>query len=240
MEFYGITDIGNGREVNEDAYRIGEKGERYAIVADGMGGHQAGEVASNLSADVMVNAFREMETPSRGAMRAAIDTANNTVYARAKTDSFCRGMGTTLTAICETDDSVLLAHIGDSRAYRLRKGVLKQMSEEHSYVAQLVASGEITPEEARTHPERNLITKALGVGRHIEPQVSEFTLRRNDVWLLCSDGLTEYLDDEELCSMLLEGNRSWQDKLKRMVETALQRGGSDNITAVIAVCGKEV
>lgn len=240
MEFYGITDIGRGREGNEDAYRIGGSGERFALVADGMGGHNAGEVASNLCADVMVNAFRDMDAPTKSSMRAAIDTANNTVYAKARDDFLCRGMGTTLTAIYITSDSVLLAHIGDSRAYRLRKGVLKQMSEEHSYVAQLVAAGEITPQEARTHPERNLITKALGVGRHIEPHIAEFTLKKNDVWLLCSDGLTEYVEDEELCSMLLEGNGSWQKKLEHMVQTALQRGGSDNITAVIAVCGKEV
>ena len=144
-------------------------------------------------------------------------------------------MGTTLTAIWLDDESAYLTHVGDSRAYRLRDGELKQMSRDHSVIGELLESGKITPAEAKTHPHRHYITRALGTGSHVEPDISRFDHKKGDVWLLCSDGLSNYMELDELREALV-GRRRWQAKAEQLVDRALERGGADNITVLIAVC----
>ena len=168
-------------------------------------------------------------------MRYAVSEANRTVYLRSRMERDKAGMGTTLTALWLDDDSALLAHIGDSRAYRLRDGELSQISHDHSLVGELVESGELTEEEARVHPQRNIITRALGTGSRVEPDIIRTSRKKGDVWLLCSDGLTNYVTRGELQSVL-KSRRKWQAKAEELVKMALDRGGADNVTVLIVVC----
>ena len=142
---------------------------------------------------------------------------------------------TTLTALWQDDDKIYLAHIGDSRAYRLRDGALEQMSRDHTLVNSLVEQGLITAAEARVHPKRNYIMKALGTNSSVEPDICCFERRRGDVWLLCSDGLSNYYDLDELRD-ILSGRRNWKAKAEALLRGALDRGGADNITLLIVVC----
>jgi protein phosphatase len=218
------------RPVNEDAYYLPEDGERFAAVADGMGGHQAGEVASAI-------AIREFTAEIRGkalseeALRDAVRRANSAIYEEGARDPLKRGMGTTLTALWYDSDTIYLTHVGDSRAYLLRNRALMQLSNDHSLVSELVALGEITPEQALTHPQRNFITRALGTGKKTEADILHLDFQPGDAWLLCSDGLTNHMRAAEIAEVLLRGI-PWPDKLNALIDTALSRGGRDNITAV--------
>ena len=233
MKAYGLTDVGKARPINEDAYYLPQGEERFAAVADGMGGHQAGEVASALAIQVFSQTLREASGEAgEETLMAAVEKANAAIYQQGQSDWAQHGMGTTLTALWFGDDYVYLSHVGDSRAYLMRNHALMQLSNDHSLVNELVEKGEITPREARNHPQRNFITRALGTGRRVSPDVIRLDFLPGDAWLLCTDGLTNYLSSAELAEIM---NRplSWQEKLRAMVDQALSRGGSDNITAVI-------
>lgn len=233
MKAYGLTDVGLMRPANEDAYYIPCGDERFAAVADGMGGHQAGEVASAMAIQVFSDTLRaSQEAANEERLLEAVEKANSAIYQQGQADRARHGMGTTLTALWFGKDYVYLSHVGDSRAYLFRNRALMQLSNDHSLVSELVEKGEITPREARSHPQRNFITRALGTGRRVTPDVIRLDFLPGDVWLLCSDGLTNYLRGAELAEVL---NRqiSWDEKLRAMVEIALSRGGADNITAVL-------
>ncbi len=233
MKAYGLSDVGKVRPLNEDAYYLPKERERFAAVADGMGGHKAGEVASALAIEVFTQSLREARDEAREkAMVQAVERANAAVFQRGQEDRNLRGMGTTFTALWFGQDCVYLSHVGDSRAYLLRNRALMQLTNDHSLVNELVEKGEITPREARNHPQRNFITRALGTGRRVTVDLLRMDCLPGDVWLLCTDGLTNYLRGVEL-ARIMNQPMSWEGKLRAMVDEALRRGGSDNITAVV-------
>ena len=192
------TDVGRVRKTNEDAAFVGGS---LAIVCDGMGGHQAGDVAANLAVDLL-SASLLKQTPSVRALLASVAKANEQIYHRAALDKRLSGMGTTLTALWAADDQVILAQVGDSRAYLLRGGTLRQCTHDHSMVAELVRMGSITEEEARVHPHRNLVTRSLGTEPRVDIDIFEIGRRKGDRWLLCSDGLSGHVSDQEMADLL--------------------------------------
>lgn len=236
MRAYAITDKGLVRSLNEDFYYLPRKGESFVLVADGMGGHQAGEVASRTAAFAFAKALRGCK-PNTDTLRYAFDAANRAVLMEAAKDESKRGMGTTMTALWFGKKHVFMGHIGDSRAYRLRDGKLEQMSRDHSYVQDLVDNGVITPEQALRHPKRNIITRCIGVFDKAEPDVAKFEVEDGDVWLICSDGLHGCVSDEQIKQTLVSFDDP-KSKLVRLRDMALESGGQDNITAILAAGGR--
>ena len=235
MRCYAVTHRGLVRPGNEDSFLIPEAGESFAAVCDGMGGHLAGEVASRIAVDSLRDSLSGA-APGQEMLRAAIRTANRDVYRRAQDDAACAGMGTTLTALWWTEDRVLMGHVGDSRLYRFDGARLSQLTHDHTYVQGLVDLGEITARQARVHPRRNLITRAVGTDADVEVDTAAFDREPGMVYLLCSDGLTNMLEDAEIAAIL--GRGTPDEQLKRLLDGALERGGTDNITAVLVVDGE--
>lgn len=226
------TDKGKVRANNQDSLLVAEK--LYGV-ADGMGGHKGGETASRVAAEAVVSVL-ESKLPAEETLREAVDTANRRVYDMAAEDPNLQGMGTTLTFLWEGEGQVLIGHVGDSRAYRFRDGQLTQMTLDHSMVAELVRSNVITPEMAKTHPYRNIITRAVGIDPEVETDVIIADLKPGDRWLMCSDGLYNMVEDEEISRILSEMED--EEAADRLMELALENGGTDNITLVL--CRSEV
>ncbi|HET7041525.1 MAG TPA: Stp1/IreP family PP2C-type Ser/Thr phosphatase [Gemmatimonadales bacterium] len=229
------TDVGIVRSGNEDNYlMLAERG--VFIVADGMGGHAAGEVASEMAVRLIsrdlgtVRGLPDEEVAER--MRQAIRGANAAIYERTLTEHDKRGMGTTATALVLLPNRFLLGHVGDSRAYRLRDGRFEQLTKDHSYVQEQVDAGLLTPEQARVHPYSNVITRCVGANQDVIPDTYTGDLRAGDVVLLASDGLTGMLEDEHI-HKILEAPGGPQDWVDAMINDANRRGGLDNITAII-------
>ena len=235
MKAYARTHIGRVRQINEDAYYLPREGENFAAVADGMGGHLAGEVASQMAVMSFAESLREHE-PSEDVLQSAIMLANIDIYQAAQRDPLKHGMGTTLTALCVDHDDAYLVHVGDSRAYLLRNRALMQLSNDHTLVNDLVERGELTLNEAKVHPHRNVITRALGTNARVEPDIIKLDYQPGDVWLLCSDGLSNYLKSSELAEILMR-QIPYEERLDAMVTVALERGGGDNITCMIILRG---
>lgn len=239
MKAYGLTDIGKQRKLNEDFYYLPQASERFIAVADGMGGHAAGEIASLTAINKLTEILRKAAVPSEARLKAAFEDANESVYSQASSDISKEGMGTTLTAVWVSGNVCFLGHIGDSRAYRMREGSLVQFSTDHSYVEELVQSGTITREQARTHPKRNLITRCVGVYPQLDPQILKLDWRESDLWILCSDGLSGYVEDREIESCLKKEYLPLEKKLNALKNLALHRGGADNITIVALTGGTD-
>ena len=223
-----ITDTGRKRRHNEDAYVC--EPPLFAI-ADGMGGAQAGEVASRLAAAALKEAGG---TQTGGELRISdlIQEANRRVYDRSNTDPNTSGMGTTITVALVEDGTVAFGHVGDSRAYLIRDARMEQITEDHSLVNELLKSGKLSPEEAHTHPQKSVITRALGTDPDVDVDTFTIGAQPGDVFLLCSDGLTDMVDEEAILE-LVERNRSDIDgALKALVRAANRGGGEDNITVV--------
>ena len=237
MMFCSVSDKGKKRELNEDYYYLPRPGECFLAVADGMGGHLSGEVASRLAIECLAQELRKPYSDPEEAMNRAFEAANANVLQQAEESDSTRGMGTTLTALLFTDGGAVLGHIGDSRAYRLRGGALTQLSTDHSFVEGLVRDGLISREEARVHPRRNLITRCIGQKSEVEPEILPLDAQEGDVYLLCSDGLTTMLTDEEIMRCLTQSGKSLAQKLETLRLWALRRGGEDNVT-VVAVGGE--
>ena len=225
----GFTDPGRKRRRNEDSFVIDPP---LFAVADGMGGAQAGEVASRLAAA----AFREFhdadDLDPEKRLAAIIKEANRRIYERAADDAQVSGMGTTITAALVAVDALVIGHVGDSRAYRLRGGKFEQLTDDHSLVADLVRSGRITPEEADTHPQRSVITRALGTDREVDVDTFTVQAESDDLFLICSDGLTTMVDDEEIRDIVTRA-RDLEQAGKGLVKAANKAGGEDNITVVL-------
>ncbi|MDR1082529.1 MAG: Stp1/IreP family PP2C-type Ser/Thr phosphatase [Coriobacteriales bacterium] len=221
------TDVGQIREHNEDSLLV--KPPLY-VVADGMGGHAAGEVASELA----IRTFEEaaITTADPEALERAVAESNSAIIRGAREGLGRAGMGTTLTAAVIEDDRLLVAQIGDSRAYLLQKGQLRQITRDHSVVAELISSGQITREEARTHPDRSVITRALGSDPHVRPDIYEMRLHAGERLMLCSDGLTGMLNTATLQNILTE-NPDPQQAADALIDAANNAGGHDNITAIV-------
>ena len=228
-ESAGKTDPGRVRRRNEDAFVVDPP---LFAVADGMGGAQAGEVASRLAAA----AFREYreadELAPEERVRAIIKEANRRIYDRARTDSEVSGMGTTVTAALLGDGGVVIGHVGDSRAYRIRDGRLEQLTEDHSLVADLMRSGRLTPEEAEGHPQRSVITRALGTDRDVDVDTLVIEAEAGDLFLLCSDGLSTMVSDADLLRTV-ERAGTLDEAARDLVRAANRGGGEDNVTVVL-------
>lgn len=242
---FGGTDPGKKRSNNEDAFLLKDEAGLYAV-ADGVGGHEGGEVASRIAVEVLAEAVPDLmgegdRTPPAGtartvdaevsALRYAITLSNREIRQAIDHDPALSGMATTLTALFLKKGRAFLAHIGDSRAYLLRSGKLKQLTEDHSVVAEQVRSGLLTPEQARRSRNRNMITRALGIGDDLSADLAAHPVQKNDTFLLCTDGLTEMVDDREINSIL--ATSSPRDAVRKLLDAANARGGADNITAVV-------
>jgi PPM family protein phosphatase len=221
------SDTGRQRNANEDSFLASPP---VFAVADGMGGAQAGEVASRLAAESFADVRRAEEAPE-AYLRTIAKTANARIHRLAQTDSSRSGMGTTLTAALVEDDEVGLAHVGDSRAYLFRDGRLKLLTSDHSLVEELRRSGRLTDEQAEDHPQRSIITRALGPEAEVEVDTMTYRARPGDVYMLCSDGLTTMLRDERIEAVLDEAP-SLDEAMERLVIEANDAGGRDNITVV--------
>lgn len=233
LEHFGVTDAGKVRENNEDSLLVGEgRDQTLLAVADGIGGFEAGEVASSIAVEVL----KELEPgePFGNAVREA----NRRILAAARGDGRLSGMGTTVVAArfsgSREEPEAEVAHVGDSRAYILRNGELTQMTEDHSLVAELVRSGDLTRDQAAEHPQKNLITRALGATEEVEADTTSLPVEAGDRLLLCSDGLTDMIRDGRIESILSESPEDPEPSARRLVSAALEAGGNDNITVVVA------
>ena len=222
-----ITDTGRKRRRNEDAYVC--EPPLFAI-ADGMGGAQAGEVASRLAAA----ALKESHVDAGGEHRIydLIQEANRRVYARSSTDPNTSGMGTTITVALVENGNVAFGHVGDSRAYLIRDGHMEQVTEDHSLVNELMKSGKLSREEAETHPQRSVITRALGTDPDVDADTFTIEAKAGDVFLLCSDGLTDMVGEREIQELVERNRENLDAALKALVKAANRGGGEDNITVV--------
>lgn len=239
MNIFGSTDKGIVRSSNQDAFATGElaDGAVFAIVCDGMGGANGGNIASrmavdNLSASLKSSYYKKMsESSIRNLLGSAVNAANIRVFDKSRESSELHGMGTTVVASIIFDNVVYIAHAGDSRAYILRDGELKQLTRDHSIVQSMIEDGKLTPDEARFHPRKNVITRALGVEESIVPEFTVFELQNDDILLLCTDGLSNYVDVATLKNVLSDGGLS--DPTEELINLANNNGGGDNITAVV-------
>jgi len=230
-----LTDTGRKRRHNEDAY-VAEP--PLFAVADGMGGAQAGELASSLAAA----ALKDSQEPGGGGEERVdelIQQANRRVYERQSQDTAASGMGTTMTVALVEDGRVAIGHVGDSRAYLIRGGSLEQLTEDHSLVAELVRSGKLSPEEAEGHPQRSVITRALGTDPDVDVDTFSIETKPGDLFLICSDGLTTMVDDETILAVITRNRDDLESAAKALVRAANKGGGEDNITVVFFEIGEE-
>lgn len=234
-----ITDRGQVRSINEDAGGIfaNANGQLLAIVADGMGGHQAGEVAS----DLMVNSIKtfweesaEIQTPeeSENWLKKTIEKINTIIYQKSFAEEKYQGMGTTAVVTICTDDYVTIAHIGDSRCYLLNESGFVQITDDHSYVNELVRTGQISLDDAEQHPKKNLLLRAIGTEETVKSDVRSISWDEENKLLLCSDGLTNKISDDEI-EALFQATPSISALSKKLIDMANERGGEDNITLAI-------
>ncbi len=227
------TDVGKARDRNEDSFY---GGEHVFAVADGLGGHNAGDVASRLAIEPIASLDRRVghlpDDRVAESLAAAVLEANRAVYRRAQDDAKVRGMGTTLTAIAVADGSAHLAHVGDSRCYLVRDGALSQLSSDHTLVARMVQEGKLTPEQAESHPQRSILTRALGAEPEVDVDSLEITLVSGDRLILCSDGLSSVIGEDQIREVLADSS-DLDETCTRLIEAANASGGPDNITVVV-------
>ena len=231
------TDVGMIRSGNEDNYAVNATGERgLFIVADGMGGHAAGEVASEMAVQTVereLTGVRDLDDDrTTGKLTEAVKKANRTIHDRTITEVDKQGMGTTASVLLLTTTKYMIGQVGDSRVYLLRDGALQQLTKDHSYVQEQVDAGFLTPEQARYHPYSNVITRCVGASPEVEPDVYAGEARVGDLYLVASDGLTGMVDDRRL-QMLLMSRAEPERKVHALISEANGRGGLDNITAIV-------
>ena len=239
MKLAGKTDVGRLRQDNQDDFRAGELpgGGAWGLVCDGMGGARGGREASHGACDMIERSFQQqysqcMPGEEEAFLRRAMVEANRQVFQRASQEEALAGMGTTAVCALVRGGRAFLCHAGDSRAYLYREGRLTQLTHDHSYVQELVDCGTITPEEAEHHPQKNIITRALGVDYRLDPDTTSLTLHPGDRLLLCSDGLTNLVPQPAL-EKLLAGRQIFYELPDRLIEAANAAGGTDNITALL-------
>jgi len=231
------SDVGMRRTANEDAYALAPALGLY-LVADGMGGHVAGQLASRLAAEHTVEALQLVADRSATLtekLRYCVAAANHHVFATAQGKPEVAGMGTTLVAVLAGGGRLALAHVGDSRAYLVRSGRIRQLTDDHSLVAELVRRREISPDAAHGHPHRHVLTRAVGVRRSVDPDLAELTPASGDVIVLCSDGLTTHVQDPEIAA-LVAAESDLEEACGRLVALANARGGEDNVTVALVRC----
>lgn len=241
----GITDIGRKRQKNEDSYLVNDKIHLY-VVADGMGGHAGGEFASKIAVSTVEEIIKGGDAPKEiqqsyfhadtleseeGKLRRAITQAGSKIVQRAIEDPDLRGMGTTATVLYFDNSKAYVAHVGDSRAYCVRGGEIIQITEDHSLVNEQLKSGLITEEEAKTHQLKNIITRSVGVQEEVEVDTIVWDVREDDTYLLCSDGLSNMVQNHEMLDLI--SKHPTEEAARRLVDLANERGGDDNITLIL-------
>lgn len=238
MNLWGITDVGAVRKQNQDAYFVsdGDREHPFAVVCDGMGGARSGDIASTMAvrsfAETMEAGLSRGDEDLAALLQKSVERANELVRYRSTMDADCHGMGTTLVGMVAEKDKLHLINIGDSRAYRISPRGILRVTRDHSLVEDLVRRGEITSEEARLHPQKNLITRALGAERTARADLYEVPRKEGEVILLCSDGLSNMATDQELLFEVLHGG-AMEESCQRLLRLALSRGAPDNVTAVV-------
>lgn len=240
-----MTDIGKVRQHNEDSGGIffNQAGQTLAVVADGMGGHLAGDVASAMTVTELQRIWEaapEIETAEQAEnwLKKSIAQVNTMLYEHAKSHAECNGMGTTIVAAIITKLFFTVAHIGDSRCYLLNEAGFSQVTEDHSLVNELVRSGEITKEDAEHHPRKNVLMRALGTERYVEADSKSIVFEEGDLLLLCSDGLSNKVSELEMVECLTQ-EMPIADKAAQLIDLANQYGGEDNITLIIVPYDQE-
>lgn len=238
MRIVAKTDTGLVRSMNQDAYAAGELpvGAAWAVVCDGMGGASGGDVASSVAVKTISEQITSSYRDGMGAksvknmLDCAIAAANSTIYEMACSNELLRGMGTTVVAVIVAGGVAYISHAGDSRAYMLSGGELRQLTRDHSMVQELVETGRLTAEEARTHPRKNVITRALGVSEQINAEFSEEKMADGDVLVICTDGLSNYISEHDIVDVTRQHN--YYEFADELIKMANSNGGGDNITVV--------
>ncbi len=239
MKVYTRTDIGRTRSMNQDSFLVSENenGLNLYMLADGMGGYKGGEIASKVAITAVYKYITEKfdEIPKNREsilelIEKSIEFANSAIYEESEEDEELQNMGTTLDVLLIYKNKIYIGHIGDSRIYRIRKNVMKRVTTDHSYVEKLIQDGEITRDEAYTHPKKNLLIKALGTDEKVEPDIIYTVLNKNDILVMCSDGLTNMLKEEQILNIIKENGENSSEVL---IDEANNAGGLDNITVVI-------
>jgi serine/threonine protein phosphatase PrpC len=234
-EAAGASDQGRTRKSNEDSYGLNlynQEGRCNFVVCDGMGGAAAGEIASRMAVEAMLQAM-DHQVLTRETFQHAVDTANNSVHSSAEQDPSRAGMGTTLVAMATRGDHAWVAHVGDSRAYRLRDGSLERLTHDHSLVDEQVRLGQLTQAQAEASPMRNVITRAVGTQDEVDADVIEFAVIPGDLYMLASDGLMREVDDAQIAA-ILRASGDLEQTCAQLIAAANRAGGRDNITCVLA------
>ncbi len=242
MQFWGITDLGCVRTQNQDAYKMEEldKNSALCVVCDGMGGAKSGNIASALAADVFAQNIRDSWRPNMTVdemeelLYSTVKMVNFTVYDQAQQFADFAGMGTTLVAVLVIGKQAAVVNVGDSRCYHLRQDGIRQITVDHSLVQMMVSRGELTPEQAKKYPGKNMITRAVGTESTVQCDLFRLDLEKGDGLLLCSDGLTNLLDDQEILFEFIHGTQR-QDCCRQLLEVAKNRGAPDNVTSVFVL-----
>jgi len=245
-QVFGLTDVGRRRESNQDALLVAPERGLYAV-ADGMGGHAAGEVASHIAIEALSEVLRDVafltdHTDPKTAgtrLQVAFVEGNQRICDSVVTRGEWRGMGTTIVALVTLEDRAVIGHVGDSRAYLLRDGTLRRLTDDHSWVSEQVRMGLMTDEEAHRHPMRNIVTRALGNRPALDVDINEAEAVPADVFLLCSDGLNSMLTDREISETLHANRQDPEVACQKLVEAANAKGGEDNITVIVCLVSDE-
>lgn len=239
MRILAKSDIGKARDMNQDYHYVSDVNSTpiLCILADGMGGYKGGEIASNLAVNsakkYIENNFQTIQKDKQSILNlinSAVEYANFVVYEKSKEIEELKDMGTTLEICLIYNSKAYIGHVGDSRIYRIRNSSMKKLTTDHSYVEQLIKEGKITREEAYSHPKKNMLVKALGCNSMVEPDIFSRAFLKGDIILMCSDGLTNMLKEEEIYKVLLENP---EKPVENLINSANRQGGIDNITAII-------
>lgn len=247
IEITGKTDVGSVRDHNEDAIST-ETSLGLAILADGMGGHRGGEVASAITVSTIYDSLsKKLKSISDGGtdeetgyslesktIHDAIIIANNNVFKSSNENAQYQGMGTTVVVLLFYDNRLTVAHVGDSRLYRIRDGVFEQLTRDHSLLQELVDRGFYTPEQARESLNKNLVTRAIGINENVRIDVQEDVAQVNDIYLLCSDGLNDMVEDDIIYQIIKRNTDNLESAVTELIEEANRRGGKDNISVILA------
>ncbi|SHE27319.1 Stp1/IreP family PP2C-type Ser/Thr phosphatase [Alkalibacter saccharofermentans] len=240
METGHGSHIGRLRRINQDSYTLGKTkdGAAYFAVADGLGGHKGGEIASRMLIDELdefLTGFDASKSVAEGkiqeTLKDRIKILNSHIMRKGRDDESLTGMGSTLTFCLLSGGEAHVFHVGDSRLYRIGNNIIEKVTKDHSYVEELIDSGEITRDEAEHHPNKNLLTRAVGTDESLKVDYVKFQLRKEDIVLICSDGLTNYASEEEIKHIVL--NNTSSQAVSKMIQTANDNGGGDNITAIV-------
>ena len=232
MTFFGISKVGLVREHNEDAIYMNEAKNIFAV-ADGMGGYAGGDIASEMALDALDRYMKTCSSLTSDILQKAVDEANTSILKYVAAHEEFSGMGTTLSVLGIHAGRAYIAQIGDSRIYLCRNGKLKQMTEDHSMVANLIKKGALTKEEALCHPSKNIITRAVGVEKNVLADITSFEIENGDIFILCSDGITNMVADSRIAEVVMNQEMSIRNMAKYIMELAYDAGANDNASLII-------